>query len=94
MADRADAGSPCMHAQWPQLCPCLWDPMDYSPPGSSVHGTDSPGKNTGWVAMPSPGDLPDPGAEPGSLSVYPHWQAGSLPLAPPGKPLRKSLGLL
>ena len=27
---------------WPclvtQLCPTLWDPMDYSPPGSSVHG--------------------------------------------------------
>ena len=21
-----------------QLCPTLWDPVDYSPPGSSVHG--------------------------------------------------------
>ena len=29
-----------------QLCQILWDPTDYSPPGSSVHG-DSPGKNTG-----------------------------------------------
>ena len=29
-----------------QLCLTLCDPMDYSPPGSSVHG-DSPGKNTG-----------------------------------------------
>ena len=29
-----------------QLCPTLCDPMDCSPPGSSVHG-DSPGKNTG-----------------------------------------------
>ena len=29
-----------------QLCPTLCDPMDYSPPGSSVHG-DSPGTNTG-----------------------------------------------
>ena len=29
-----------------QLCPTLCDPMDYSPPGSSVHG-DSPGRNTG-----------------------------------------------
>ena len=29
-----------------QLCPTLCNPMDYSPPGSSVHG-DSPGKNTG-----------------------------------------------
>ena len=29
-----------------QSCPTLWDPMDCSPPGSSVHG-DSPCKNTG-----------------------------------------------
>ena len=29
-----------------QSCPTLWDPMDCSPPGSSVH-EDSPGKNTG-----------------------------------------------
>ena len=29
-----------------QSCPTLWDPMDCSLPGSSVHG-DSPGKNTG-----------------------------------------------
>ena len=29
-----------------QLCPTLCDPMDCSPPGSSVHG-NSPGKNTG-----------------------------------------------
>ena len=29
-----------------QSCLPLWDPVDYSPPGSSVHG-DSPGKNTG-----------------------------------------------
>ena len=21
-----------------QMCPTLWDPMDYSPPGSSIHG--------------------------------------------------------
>ena len=27
-------------------CPTLCDPMDHSPPGSSVHG-DSPGKTTG-----------------------------------------------
>ena len=29
-----------------QSCPTLYNPMDYSPPGFSVHG-DSPGKNTG-----------------------------------------------
>ena len=28
------------------MCPTLCDPLDCSPPGSSVHG-DSPGKNTG-----------------------------------------------
>ena len=39
-----------------------------------------------WSGLPCPppGDLPDPGTEPPSLL---HWQAGSLPLAPPGKPL-------
>ena len=37
-----------------QSCPTLCDPMDCSPPGSSVHG-DPPGKNTGvgCHAMPS-----------------------------------------
>ena len=33
----------CVHAQ---LCPSLCNPMDCSPPGSSVHGI-FPGKNTG-----------------------------------------------
>ena len=36
-----------------QLCPTLWDPKDCSPPGSSVHAWNSPGKNTReWVAIP------------------------------------------
>ena len=31
-----------------QSCPTLWDPTDYSPPGSSVHARIlCPGKNTG-----------------------------------------------
>ena len=48
-------------------CVRLCNPIDCSPPGSSVHG-NSPGKNTEWVAMPSPpGDLPHPGIEPASL---------------------------
>ena len=33
-----------------QSCLTLSDHMDCSLPGSSIHG-DSPGKNTGWVAM-------------------------------------------
>ena len=36
----------CMHAQSLQSRLTLCDPVDCSPPGSSVHG-DSPAKNTG-----------------------------------------------
>ena len=35
-----------VHAKSLHSCPSLCDPMDYSPPGSTVH-EDSPGKNTG-----------------------------------------------
>ena len=40
-----------------------------------------------WSGLPFPplGDLPNPGIEPASL-MSPSWQAGSFPLAPPGKP--------
>ena len=55
--------------------------MDYSPPGSSVHGIVQ-ARILEWVAIPSPGDLPDPGIEPGS----PALQADSLPTEPWGKP--------
>ena len=55
--------------------------MDCSPPDSSVQG-DSPGKSTGvGCHFPSPGDLPDPGIEPGS----PTFQADALTSKPPGK---------
>ena len=48
-----------------QSCPTLCDPMDCSPPGSSVHG-DSPGKNTG-VGCHSllQGIFPTQGSNPG-----------------------------
>ena len=45
----------------------LCDPMDCSPPGSSVHGILQ-ARILGWVAMTSPGDLPNPGIEPESLT--------------------------
>ena len=40
------------------------------------------------LPRPSPGDLPNPGIEPTSLRIehHPAFQAGSLPLVPPGKP--------
>ena len=34
------------------------------------------------LPFPSPGDLPDPGIEPMSLTFLP-WESGSLPLMPP-----------
>ena len=66
-----------------QSCPTLCDPMDCSPPGSSVRG-DSPGKNTGvgCRALLPPADLPHPGIKPRS----PALQADSLPSEPPRKP--------
>ena len=50
-----------------QLCLTLCDPMECSPPGSSVHG-DSPGKNTG-VGCPAllQGIFPIQGLNPGLL---------------------------
>ena len=41
----------------------LCNPTDCSPPGSSVHGI-SPARTLQWVALPSPGDLLNPGTEP------------------------------
>ena len=44
-----------------QLCPTLYDPIDYSLPGSSVHRILQ-AKILEWVAIPpSPGDLHNPG---------------------------------
>ena len=34
-----------------QLCPALFDPIDYSPPGSSLHGILQ-GRILEWVAIP------------------------------------------
>ena len=74
-----------MHAQLLQLYPTLCNPMDCSPPGSSVRGIPQ-ARILEWVAMPSSRDLPNAGIEP-CLLCLPHWQAGSLSPVPPGKPL-------
>ena len=65
-----------------QSCLTLYDPMDCSPLGSSVHGILQ-ARILKWAAMPSsrgsfqPRDL--------HLLHVLHCQAGSLSLAPPGK---------
>ena len=57
-----------------QSCPTLWDPMDCSPPGSSVHG-DSPGKNTGvGHHAPLQGIFSTQGSNSCLLRLL-HWQA-------------------
>ena len=58
--------------------------MDCSSPSSSVHEILQ-ARILEWVPCPPPGDLPNPGIEPGSLGLM-HWRAGSLPPMPPGKP--------
>ena len=76
----------CVHAKLLQLCPTLCKPTDYSLPGSSVHG-NPPDKNTGvgchallqGVFLTQILNL--------RLLYLLHWQAGSLPLVPPGKPV-------
>ena len=49
---------------------------------------DSPRKNLGETCPP-PGICLTQGSNPRLQSLL-HWQAGSLPLAPPGKPMRKN----
>ena len=65
-----------------QLCLILCDPMDWSPPGSSVHGILQ-ARILGWVATPFSRGSPNPGIEPRS----PAMQADSLLFEPPGKPI-------
>ena len=65
-----------------QSCPTLCDTMDYSTPGSSVHGIV---RQEYWSGLPFPfpGDLPDPGIEP----RFPALQADALPSELLGKPV-------
>ena len=72
--------TPPTWGQVSQSCPILCDPMNCSPPGSSIQGILQ-ARALEWVPFPSPGDLPDPGIEPTSPSL----QVDSLPSEPPEK---------
>ena len=63
-----------------QSCLTLWEPVDCSLPGFSVHGVLQ-GGILEWVVISSPGDLPDLGIKLRS----PAFQADSLSSEPPGK---------
>ena len=64
-----------------QSSPTLCDPIDCSPPDSSVHRILQSRILSEWP-FPSPGDLPDTGIKPGSPALQTH----SLLSEPPGKP--------
>ena len=72
----------CVHAKSLQSYLTLCNPVDHSLPGSSVHGICQ-ARILEWVAMPSSGGIfLTQGSNPHVLYLL-HWQAGSLPLAPP-----------
>ena len=85
-----------MHAKLLQSCPILYDPMDCSLPGSSVHGILQ-ARILEWVSIPfsksrdrtyiqsSVGIFPIQGQNLYLLCLL-HWEAGSLPPVPPEKP--------
>ena len=64
----------CMHSI-AKLCPTLCDPMDCSPPGSSLHGILQ-ARILEWVAISFFTGSPSPGMEPTS----PDWQVDSYAL--------------
>ena len=66
---------------WAQSCLTLCDPVDCSPPGSSVHGI-SQARRLEWLPFPSPGDLPDPGIKPMSPALAGRFFTSE----PPAKP--------
>ena len=71
-----------------QSCLILFDPMDYSPPASSVVEF-SRRKYWSELHFPSPGGLPDAGIEPGS----PTLQADCLLSQPPEKMVRTTAAI-
>ena len=82
---QALAHSACVRAKLLQLCPTLCNPMDYIAHQAPL-SMGFPSKNTrvGSYSLLQ-GILLTQGTNSSLLGLL-HWQAGSLPLAPPGKP--------
>ena len=66
-----------------QSCPILCNPIRCRPLGSSVHGILQ-ARILKWIAMPFSRGSSQP-RDPTQVSHLLPWQAGSLPLVPPGK---------
>ena len=73
----------CVHTKSLQSCLTLCNPMDYSPPGSSVHGILQKTTGVGCHVFLH-GIFRTLGSNPCLLCLL-QWQAGSLPLVPPRK---------
>ena len=75
----SSCNSACVRAKWLQSCPTLCNPMDCSPPNSSVHGIFH-ARTLEWVAMPSSrGIFPIQVLNPHLVHLL-GWQEDSLPL--------------
>ena len=70
------------HSNCVQLCVTLWTITRQAPLSMGLSRQEY------WsgLPLPSPGTLPDPGVESACLTSNLHCQAGSSPLALPGKP--------
>ena len=74
----------CLCTKSLQSCPALYNPIDCSLPGFSVHGILQ-ARIPECVAMPFSSRSSQPKFKLISLCLL-HWQQGFLPLASPGKP--------
>ena len=77
-------GTECLRAKSLQSRPNLCNPKECSPPGFSIHGILQARILEG-AAVPSSRGSPLP-RDQMPLWCLLHWQAGSLPLVPPGNP--------
>ena len=70
-----------------QSCPTLWNPLDCSPPGSSVHGIFQ-ARILEWIAISSSRGS----SRPRDRNRVPALQTDTLPSETPGKPTSRTLG--
>ena len=75
-----------VHTKSLQSCQILCDPMGHSLLSSSVHGILQARTGAG-CRVPLQEIFSTQGSNPSLLCLL-HWQAGSLPLVPPGKPVK------
>ena len=73
----------CMHAKLLLVCPTLCNPMDHSPPGSSVHGI-SQARMLDWVAT----CFSRESSQLRDQTKSPALAGGFFTTEPPGKPIR------